>query len=198
MSSDPSRNGAHDGTTGTGQRGDPSRHSAARIATFVAVPIAVAVLLISVLMFRPSDPQPPGPAATGPVTMSAPPLAPEYVPVCREIVADLPETVAGQARRSVTDGPEQNAAYGDPPLTLACGTAQPTFPPTDEVFLLSGVCWHATEGETPTAWTTVDRVVPVTVTVPGTGDGSAQSVVPFSEAIGNNDPRLAQVPSGCA
>jgi Protein of unknown function (DUF3515) len=180
---------------------DPRRRSAARIATFVAVPIALAVLLISALMyggFGTEEPPAPGPAATGPVTVTAAALPPEFVPVCQQIVANLPDTAAGQARRPVTDGPEQNAAYGDPPIIFACGTVQPTFPATDEVFTLSGVCWHAMPGTASTAWTTVDRVVPVTVTVPGTSDGSAQSVVPFSEAVGTNDPRLATVPSGCS
>jgi hypothetical protein len=180
---------------------DQSRPSAARIATYVAVPIALAVLLISALMFGgfgTQDSPGPGSVATGPVSMAAPTLPPEYVPVCQQIVAKLPTTAAGHARRPVTDGPEQNAAYGDPPITVACGTAAPTFPPTDEVYLLSGVCWHAVRSGDITAWTTVDRVVPVTVAVPGDADGSAQSVVPFSEAVGTNDPRLPTVPSGCS
>jgi Protein of unknown function (DUF3515) len=179
---------------------DPSRRSAARIATLVAVPIALAVLLISALTyggFGPEEPPALKPTATGPVPMAAPTLLPEFVPVCQQVVENLPETAAGHARRPVTDGPKQNAAYGDPPITLACGTLQPTFPPTDEVFTLSGVCWHAMPGTAATAWTTVDRVVPVTVVVPGSSDGSGQSVVPFSEAIGGNDPRLPTVPSGC-
>ncbi len=180
---------------------DQSRLSAARIATYVALPIALAVLLISALMFGgfgTQDSPGPGAAATGPVSMAAPTLPPEYVPVCQQIVAKLPATVAGHARRPVTDGPEQNAAYGDPPITVACGTTTPTFPPTDEVYLLSGVCWHAVRSGDTTAWTTVDRVVPVTVAVPGDADGSAQSVVPFSEAVRTNDPRLPTVPSGCS
>ena len=179
---------------------DPVRRSAARTATLVAVPLAIAVAVISLLTFGgfgTDPPVPPGPAATGPVTMTAPALPPEVVPVCRQIVADLPETVAGHARRPVTAGPEQNAAFGDPPITLACGAPAPTFPATDDVYTLSGVCWHAVPGGDTTAWTTVDRAVPVTVTVPGPSDGSGQSVLPFSEAVGPNDPRLETFPSGC-
>ena len=179
---------------------DPIRRSAARIATLVAVPVAILVALVSLLLyggFGRHEPAPPAAAATGPVTMDAPALAAEAVPVCQEVVAHLPETIAGKARRPVTAGPEQNAAYGDPPITLACGTPMPTFPPTDDVFMLSGVCWHAVPGNDMTTWTTVDRVVPVTVTVPGPSSGSAQSVVPFSPAVGANDPRPPTVPSGC-
>ncbi len=179
---------------------DPTRRSAARIATLVAVPVAIAVALVSLLLyggFGRNQPPPPAPAATGPVTMDAPLLAPEAVPVCQQVVAHLPETIGGYARRPVTAGPEQNAAYGDPPITLSCGTAMPSFPPTDSVFNLSGVCWHAVPGDNTTAWTTVDRVVAVTVTVPGESSGSAQSVVPFSPAVGGSDPRRETVPSGC-
>jgi hypothetical protein len=43
----------------------------------------------------------------------------------------------------------------------------------------------------------VDRSVPVSVTVPGPADGSAQSVVSFSDSIRTNDPTAAHFPSGC-
>jgi hypothetical protein len=179
---------------------DPIRRSAARIATLVAVPVAVAVALISLLWyggFGRSEPAPPAPAATGPVTMDAPSLAADTAPVCQQVVAHLPDTIGTHARRPVTAGPEQNAAYGDPPITLACGTPMPSVQPTDDVFTLSGVCWHAVPGNNTVAWTTVDRVVPVTVTVPGSSDGSAQSVVPFSPAVSGSNPRRNSVPSGC-
>src|SRR5262245_4128122 len=103
MTTDPERAGAPEPGADTSRRADPTRRSAARIATYVAIPIALAVLLISVLMFGL------GPA-TGPVTMSARPLSPEFAEVCRLIVADLPESVPGHNRRPVTDGSEQNAA----------------------------------------------------------------------------------------
>ena len=51
------------------------------------------------------------------------------------------------------------------------------------VYKLNGVCWYAVGVGAATEWTTVDRVVPVTVTVPGPLDGSAQSVIPFSAPI---------------
>jgi hypothetical protein len=186
--------------------GDPIRRGAARTATFVAVPVAAAVLLVSALVYGGFGGETPAPDATGPVTMAARDLPPEAASACRQLVADLPATVGGRARRPVTAGAEQNAAYGDPPLTVECGTAVPTVGPTDEVVNLaapgadSGVCWHPIDGDNRTVWTTVDRQIPVTVTVPGPRDGAAQSVVPFSGPIGAKLlPRDARdIPSGCS
>jgi hypothetical protein len=43
----------------------------------------------------------------------------------------------------------------------------------------------------------MDRAIPVTVTVPGAAEGSAQSVAPFSPAVATADPRRDTAPSGC-
>jgi Protein of unknown function (DUF3515) len=178
---------------------DPVTRGAARTATFIAVPVALLVVVVSVILYGSSSPEPAptGPAASGPVEMSAPVLAADAAPVCQSVVSRLPDTVSGRTRRPVSAGAEQNAAYGEPPITLACGTAQPTVPPTADVFPLSGVCWYAEPGTGGTHWTTVDRTVPVTVWVPGAAEGSAQSVVGFSAAVAAGDPPRDAVPSGC-
>ena len=98
----------------------------------------------------------------------------------------------------MTAGAEQNAAYGEPPITVACGVAPPTFAPTDELYPLSGVCFVSATTDGGTVWTTVDRTVAVAVRVPGPAEGSAQSVIPFSAAIGANDPPLATPPANCS
>jgi hypothetical protein len=182
---------------------DPVRRSAARTATLVAVPVAVAVLLISAFAFNGFGTPAPAPVATGPVTMTARELPPEVAAVCRAVIADLPADAAGRARRSVTAGAEQNAAYGDPPITLECGTPYPTVEPTADVFNLvppdadGGVCWYPVDGDNATIWTTVDRQVAVTVTVPGPRDAAAQAVTPFLVPIGANVPVRDTFPSGC-
>ena len=81
---------------------------------------------------------------------------------------------------------------------MACGGPLVTgLADTDVVNNLGGVCWFGQPVEGGTLWTTVDRQVAVTVTVPGAADGSAQSVIPFSPAIGAADPVLAKPPTGC-
>jgi hypothetical protein len=182
---------------------DPVRRAAARTATLVALPLVLIIALGSLWIFGgfsifsgPAAPPPPKPQVTSPVTLPIPALAPSAVGVCREVIAKLPATVVGSARRPVS-GPEQNAAYGDPPITLACGAAPVTVAPTEDLIELNGVCW-ATRSATPaTTYITVDRAVPVSVTVPGPSAGSAQTVVGFSDSIRTNDPTAAHFPTGC-
>ena len=95
-------------------------------------------------------------------------------------------------------GSEQNAAYGDPPIIVECGTEMPAVGDTDLVYPLSGVCWYSATEADRTVWTTVDRTVPVTVTVPGPPEGAAQVVVPLSSAIGTNLPLRDTTPTGCS
>ncbi len=172
---------------------DPVQRSAARIATLVAVPLALAVLGASAWIFWPKPP------ASGPVTMTARDLSPDAVVLCQGVIADLPDSVGDHARRPVTAGSEQNAAYGDPPITLECGTSLPTIPDTAPVYGVGGVCWYPVTRDAMTVWTTVDRTVPVTVTVPDESApaGAAQTVMPLANDIGTTIPVLDDVPSGC-
>jgi hypothetical protein len=179
---------------------DPVRRQAARAATIVAIPVALAVVGISVWTYgRAGATATPSalPQATAPVTMAAPALTDQTATVCRAVVAALPDSIRDAKRRPVTAGAEQNAAYGDPAITLSCGGVAASLPPTTEVYPLGGVCWSAATGPNSTVWTTVDRTVVQTVTVPGTGDGSGQSVVPFGKPIADSVPRLDTAPTGC-
>jgi hypothetical protein len=179
------------------------RHGAARTASLVAIPIALAIGALSLWRFGAFDsasPHPsgtPGPQATGPVTMAAPTLPEDAAAVCRSVIANLPDAVRDATRRPVSAGNEQNAAYGEPALTVACGAPAANVEPTADVFPLGGVCFVAVPGSGGAVWTTVDRQVPVAVTVPGDPDGSAQSVLPLAPAIFKGDPPAANKPSGC-
>jgi hypothetical protein len=182
----------------------PVPRSAARTATLVAIPVALLAGLLSFWALggfnrdEPSPaPLPPTVVATGPVSMPAPSLAPEVAEICRSLVTALPGALRDAGRRPVTAGLAQNAAYGDPPVTLACGTPPASLPPDGFVIGLSGVCWYMRPDSDRTVWTTVDRVVPVTVTVPGGQEGSSQSVIPFSAAIRGANPPIDDPPTGC-
>src|SRR5687768_9844212 len=146
--------------------------SPARIATLVAVPVAA---IVGVLVFRSLGGLPgaekPEPPATGPVTVAAPTLDEGTATVCRALMARLPETAGGLGRRPVT-GPEQNTAYGDPPITLSCGVPRPAVPQDAQLLDIGGVCWWYEERSTEVRWTTVDRRVPVRATVPRPVAGS--------------------------
>lgn len=167
---------------------DPEVRRAARAATLVALPAALIAGVIAFFALRPAaepaDPAAgPSPGATAAVTMTAPALPEADTVICRALVAGLPATVRGLTRRPVTAGSEQNAAYGDPPITLACGVKRPDVAVTDEVFTLSNVCWYASTDGKATTWTTLDRQVPVAVTVPAGYDQPGQWTNEFSGAV---------------
>ena len=171
--------------------------SPGRVATLVAVPAAV---LTGVLVFwllggfpaksgspsgssSGSPAAPPAAQASGTVSVSAPALDAQTATICRALVSKLPDTLGDRARRPVSTGAEQAAAYGDPPIVLSCGGPQPQVPQDAQLFGLSGVCWFAEEQSGGQTWSTVYRQVPVNVTVPKAYGQPGQVVVGFSAPI---------------
>jgi hypothetical protein len=59
---------------------------------------------------------------------------------CRALLNDLPEKVAGQARRTVT-GSAYAAAWGDPAIILRCGVALPADFATSPCITRNGIGW---------------------------------------------------------
>jgi hypothetical protein len=188
--------------------GDRASKRAARWATLVAVPVALlagfgAFAALGGLASGEGSPEPSPsvsgvPRATGPVTVAAPPLSARAEVVCRALLSQLPDALRDRNRRPVTAGAEQNAAYGDPAITVACGVPTPSFPATDNVYPLNGVCWHAAEQPAQTVWTTVDREVQVRVTVPRPYEAPGQWVIEFSGPVIAAVPSATDdVPSGC-
>lgn len=166
---------------------DPQTRRAARLATLVAIPIAIVAGLIAFYALRDGTPPKPAhsasPQATTPVTMSAPKLAGADTVICRSFAAGLPVKIRNLNQRPVTAGSEQNAAYGDPPITVACGAPRAEVAITDEVFTMNNVCWYANTNGKQTIWTTLDRQVPVAVTIPSSYDQPAQWANEFSNDI---------------
>jgi hypothetical protein len=185
-------------------RRSPSR-TAALWATAVALPVAVVVayFMISSAAGEPvAAPTPTapatGPVPTGPVAMTAPALDERGTAVCRALLAELPPTVRGLARRPVTAGAEQNAAWGEPALTVSCGGPPTTVNLTDDVLAADGVCWLGIpQTGKPTVVGTVDRAVPVRVTVPAGFANPGQWANEFSGAIVQTVPPSDTKPSGC-
>ncbi|SCG69602.1 DUF3515 family protein [Micromonospora coxensis] len=184
---------------------DPATRRAALIATLVAVPITVAVAGITFARLAPDTPAAaPSPTATTaraqattPVEMAAPALDARPTVVCRALMSQLPDSVRELKQRPVTAGPEQNAAYGDPALTVACGGAEPTVDATADVWTVNKVCWYAEQKSDATVLTTVDRETAVTVTVPLSYEQPLQWVTPISDTIVASVPSGGAVPAGC-
>jgi hypothetical protein len=199
--------------------GDRSTRNAALWAALVAVPIAVLVgLLIFSQVIRTAEPKAQPSAAApsaqpvpgAPVQMAAPALSARAKEVCLAVTSQLPTSLRDLPARKVTAGPEQNAAYGEPPITVACGLPQPAMcttltqandcvPLDTELLNMNLVCWYADQQTGQTAFTTMDREVPVTVTVPTSYQQGAQWANEFSDLVVETDKSITKgVPSGCA
>ncbi|MEU8231926.1 DUF3515 family protein [Actinoplanes sp. NPDC048967] len=197
---------------------DRTMRSAALWATVIAVPVAVlAGLLIFSKIVPDTGSAAPSPSATQPavipatpVQMAAPELAARPAEVCLAVTSQLPVKVRDLAARKVSAGPEQNAAYGEPPLTVACGVAQPKMcaslddtgtgcvPLDTELLNMNKVCWYASQQGDAAVFTTMDREVPVQVTVPKPYAQPAQWANEFSDIVVKTDKSItAGVPSGC-
>ncbi|WP_435871399.1 DUF3515 family protein [Micromonospora echinaurantiaca] len=184
---------------------DGTTRRAALIATLVALPVTVVVAGLAFAQLAPDEPAAsPSPSATtaraqstAPVEMAAPALAERPATVCRALLSQLPSTVRDLQQRPVTAGPEQNAAYGDPALTVACGGAEPAVGDTDDVWLVNKVCWHATEQTDATVLTTLDRETAVTVRVPRAYEQPLQWVAPIADTVVASVPSAGEAPTGC-
>lgn len=187
---------------------DQTTRSAARLAALIAVPVALLAGLGTFAVLRDAftpppaveataSPSPSAPVPTEPVEMAAPPLGEWEEIVCRAVLARLPAEVNGLPQRPVTAGAEQNAAYGEPPVTVACGVPPVEYEPTELVLRLGPVCWQARELEGGSRWTTLDREVPVQVWVPDAYDSPSQQVVDISNTVAETVRTGGDPPSGC-
>ena len=198
---------------------DKSLRGAAMWAAAIAVPIAV---LAGVLIFWKLTPQgepaaEPTPASSAvqsvpstPVQLAAPALSAHDAQVCLAVTSQLPTRVRNLPARKVSAGPEQNAAYGEPPITVQCGVAQPKMcetitpgqtgcvPLDADLLVMNGVCWFGDDGPATKVFTTMDREVAVQVGVPASYDQPAQWANEFSDAVVKTvKSRAANVPTGC-
>lgn len=180
---------------------DSATRGAARAAAFAALPIAVIVGLATFWFLSrgtAAEPTLPRVQSTAPVPATAAPLDGRAATACHDLLTRVPtDGLRDRPRRPVTSGADQNAAYGDPALTLTCGVPALTLPVGADVFVLSGVCWYSASDGVGTVWTTVDRDVPVRVRVPKDYPGPGQWVIEFSPAIVATQPRAATTPPGC-
>ena len=67
---------------------------------------------------------------------------------CEAVVEDLPDTLAGELRRSVDPDDALGAAWGDPAYVLTCGVAAPSdYEPTAQCSVVKGVGWYVTDDQ---------------------------------------------------
>lgn len=81
--------------------------------------------------------------AVGPYAASPPPPSDDAAAACDELVAALPDTLAGQDRREVTGGADRVAAWGDPAIVLTCDVPLPDdFTDTSTCIEANGTGWY--------------------------------------------------------
>ena len=199
---------------------DPATRGAALWATAIAVPVAVLVGLLVFWRIAPAgdttaEATPtPTVAASVPATavqMDAPKLDARTAQVCLAVTSQVPTALRGLPQRKVSAGPEQNAAWGEPPVTVACGVPQPAMcervdggapgcVPLDATMLkMNGVCWYAQDLPATDVFTTMDREVAVQVKVPGSYAQTGQWANEFSDPVVKTvKSRTAGVPTGCS
>jgi hypothetical protein len=172
---------------------DPVRRRAAVVATGVAVPVAV--LLVLLFNRSPDRPtvQPPAGSHTGGSTSATAPLPP--VPVqpppdsveaqrsCPPLVAALPLRLRDLLARPVTSSSPFALAWGEPPVVLRCGVPRPPgfVVGAANVVAVNGVTWYVQEGPDRAMWTVVDRAVYVEVSVPN--PLASAPIPPISDAV---------------
>jgi hypothetical protein len=184
---------------------DTDTRRAARIAALVAIPVALVTGLVAFQIMAPDgaddteEPRntaaAPRPVPSTPVEMAAPPLSERAATVCRALFSKLPDRFGDLPRRPVTAGPEQNAAYGEPPITVACGVAGPTPPDNAQYFQIQGPCWYQDDTAAGARrWTLLGREVPVLITAPAGFLG--QDLVDLAKPIVETIPEVQQVCKG--
>ena len=160
----------------TTERPARPRRSPAWLATLVAVPVTIVLVLVAVVAERRGGADPTTPPSTPAATAGALPAIKVAAPPaptaaaqrsCQELVSALPESLGDLPARPVDSPSPYVVAWGEPPVTLRCGVARPpAFVATADVQVISGVTWFAERRGQTTAWTVVDRPVYVEVLAP--------------------------------
>lgn len=165
----------------------------ALLTTAVLVPLVVALLvLVNVLGPDDATGQPPdevadvsgtAPAQRGdlpPVPVDTPDVTPATELACPVLMGQLPLELAGETSRMVDSDTLFAYAWGDPAVVLVCGVAPPAgyVVGGPQTLVVSGVEWFVDLSDPDRyVWTTVDRNVPVQVSVPSSSDSAAPTAL---------------------
>lgn len=122
-------------------------------------------------------------ACAAPVVLDDPPVDEATRQTCTSLVAALPTTVLGSARRETTG--TLGGAWGNPPITVACGIAEPPgLTPTAECLEVDGVGWWQQPGRGGEVYTTIGRAAVVQVGVPSAYGEPTAALVELAPAVG--------------
>ena len=181
------------------------------IATAVALPVVVAVAVVVNVVRGPDDDSgTSGPVAEvsgattepgraddlPPVTVQTPAVTPAADLACPVLMKQLPLELLGEPSRLVKSDSPYAYAWGDPQVVLRCGVDPPAgYVVGAAAIQIDQVQWFVdtTTSKDSTIWTTVDRNVPVEISVPASSDSS--SVTQLGKIIGTAIPYTDPVPA---
>jgi hypothetical protein len=176
------------------------------LAVLVAV---VAVLLVLVNVQRDDEPADSGSAVADvsgttsaprgdlpPVQVDTPDVTPAADLACPVLMGQLPLELAGETSRLVDSDTPYAYAWGDPAIVLVCGVDPPAgYVVGTSTIVISGVEWFVDDSDPDVVvWTTVDRNVPVQVSVPTSTDSA--SVTALCPIISTALPYATPTPGG--
>ncbi|HEU5128336.1 MAG TPA: DUF3515 domain-containing protein [Glycomyces sp.] len=171
------------------------------VATAVALPVAAVTGIVVFNLIEPAAEDSRFDEDLSPVSVEAPRLSDEDAVVCLAMTAKAPESVAELPARPVEGGEhaaEFVLAYGDPAVVATCGAEPAEVGDTDPIYVLDGVCWFTEEGGDGTEWVTVDREVPVAVSVPEAYEQPVDVLNGLSGPIGEAVPVSDEAPTNCS
>ncbi|GAA2303777.1 hypothetical protein GCM10009853_070860 [Glycomyces scopariae] len=171
------------------------------IATVVAVPVAVVAgfMIFNAMVPAAEEHSDLVQADLSPVSVTVPELSAEDAVFCLALTATAPDTAGGLEARPVEGGEgaaEAVLAYGDPAAVATCGAEAVAVEDTAAVYKLNGVCWYSDEAGLE--WTTLDRQVPVGVSVPEEVEQPVDILNDLSKVIEDKIPAAEDAPTGCA
>lgn len=124
----------------------------------------------------------------GAVELQSAQLSDDVRALCDELLSDLPSEVAGGERRDVTPY-GAGAAWGDPPVTLRCGTTDAEgMNPAMSCEVVEGVGWYAEKLERGYRFTTIGRQAYVEVIVPDEQSQASAALVDLARAVSDAVP----------
>ena len=131
-----------------------------------------------------------------PVQVATPAVTPAADLACPVLMSQLPLELAGEPSRLVSSASPHTYAWGDPAIVLICGVPQPAgYVVGAGTIVISGVEWFVDDSAPDVVvWTTVDRTVPVQVSVPASTDSA--SVTALCSIIAKALPYTEPSPAG--
>jgi hypothetical protein len=122
--------------------------------------------------------------AAEPVSVTGATPAHAERPACRQLIAALPERVAGQQQRDVDPADALAAAWGDPAIVLRCGVTRPKrLTRTARCDLVNDVGWFSRRRSDGYVFTTIGRAAYVELSVPAQYEPAGDALVDVAEAV---------------